>query len=118
MSILLIAFSPVARSQGLSFSTATPTPASSATEGNPFAKLARPPRKPIPLRWKIAIVLVALLIASAALWVSLRAWRSSNLFDRQYRFPTVETVDLRLGANKSGGHMAAITFRSRAGPGQ
>ena len=113
MSIFIIGLSSAANSQDLSIATATPTP--SGQEENPFAKLASH-RKPIPLGLKIAIVLGAIVIASVPLWIAMRVWRSSNLFDRQYRFPQVETAALRLGANRSGGHMAVVTFRDRAGP--
>jgi hypothetical protein len=59
------------------------------------------------------------LIAGASvllLVVSMRVWRSANLFDREYRFPPAANVALRLGANKSGGFMATITFGDRAEP--
>ena len=116
MSIFVITLSPFARSQELSLATATPTPPqATAAQENPFAQLASH-RKPIPLRWKVAMVLAVIIIGSASLWISMRVWQSSNLFDRQYRFPQVATAPLRLGANRSGGHMAAITFRDRDRP--
>ena len=87
-------------------------------EDNPFLKLRRPPRKPIPLRWKIAIVLTGLAVGSGSLWCAIRVWRKWNLFDREYHFPRPTTAALRLGAVRSGGHMATITFRDRAGPPQ
>jgi hypothetical protein len=64
--------------------------------------------------WKIAIVAIVAMGGGFALAFSLRAWRSSNLFDRQYRFPAGKTA-LRLGANKSGGCMATIEFGRRVG---
>lgn len=111
-----IALSPFARAQDISLTTATPTPSSdTAAEENPFAQFATH-RPPIALRWKIAVVLAVVVLSSALLWISIRVWRSSNLFDRQYRFPEVATAAERLGANRSGGHLATITFRDRAGP--
>ncbi|MEP7015573.1 MAG: hypothetical protein ABI925_09045 [Verrucomicrobiota bacterium] len=116
MAIFLGLILPAARSQGISPATEALTPSPTIAPENPFAKLAQPSRKPIPLRWKVAIVLTALVIAAAALWFSIRVWQSSNLFDRQYRFAAVPTAAIRLGANRSGGHMATITFRNRNGP--
>jgi hypothetical protein len=78
--------------------------------------LAQPPRaqKSIPLRWKIAILGGSCVLAGAAFALALRTWRSSNLFDREYRFPVPEKVALRLGANRCGGAMATIDFRAPA----
>lgn len=115
LSILLIAFSPVARSQNLSASSATPSPSASVGE-NPFAQFAKTQRKPIPTRWKIAAVVVVVAIAAAVLWISIRVWRSSNLFDRQYRFPAVQSAALRLGGTRSGGRVASMKFRNCAEP--
>ena len=70
----------------------------------------------MPMQWKIAIALAVVVIASGALWMSMRVWGSANLFDRQYRFPAPGTAALRLGANRSGGHSATIRFGDRAGP--
>ena len=67
--------------------------------------------KPLPLGWKIAIVCIVTVGTGFLLAFSIRAWRSSNLFDRQYRFPAVAAVAFRLGANKSGGCMALIEFQ-------
>jgi hypothetical protein len=116
VSLFISALSPIAYAQGLAISSATPIPTPESEE-NPFLKLMRPPRKPIPLRWKIAIVLGALAVGSTSLWFALRVWRKSNLFDREYHFPRLATAALRLGAVRSGGHMATSTFRDRAGPG-
>jgi hypothetical protein len=71
------------------------------------------PVRPMARGWKIAIVAIVAMGTGFALAFSMRAWRSSNLFDRQYRFPAVTTVELRLGANKSGGGMATIEFGHR-----
>jgi hypothetical protein len=73
-------------------------------------------RKPIPRSWTIAIVAVVAVLTAVVLAFSVRAWRASNLFDREYRFPAATSVALRLGANKSGGCMATIRFRDRGDP--
>lgn len=80
--------------------------------------LSRPraPRQPLPRPWKIGITVTALLVGATLLGISVRAWRAANLFDRQYRFPTVGIVPLRLGADKAGGVMATIGSSDRAGP--
>lgn len=114
LSILLIAFSPDAQPQELKLGTVTPTP--SPVDQNPFAQFVQQKRKPIAMKWKIGAVLVVLAIAGVALWISARVWKSSNLFDRQYRFPAVQSAAIRLGANRSGGQVATILFRNRAGP--
>ncbi len=88
---------------------ATPTPPVSTTP----SALVRPGAlrsKPIPPRVKLAIVATTLVVALITFVFALRAWRSGNLFDRQYRFPPIPKVALRLGATRSGGRMATITF--------
>jgi|ERR1700682_1323537 len=107
LSILFILFASTSLAQ-----TETPPP----EVASEFAPAQSVRSKPIPLPWKIAIVATGLVVAASALLVSVRAWRSSNLFDREYRFPSVTNVALRLGANKSGGGMATIDFGDRAGP--
>src|SRR3954453_20815792 len=66
----------------------------------------------IPFGLKLALALLALLALAAAFYFALRAWRSSNLFQRQYQFPEPGHVPLRLGAARSGGRMATINFAS------
>lgn len=110
---MLIAFLPALCAQTVSPPAA---PSATANVGNPFRKFTLPSRKPMPVQWKIAIVLAVVVIASGALWISIRVWGSANLFDRQYRFPAPETAALRLGANRSGGHSATIRFDHRDGP--
>ena len=66
---------------------------------------------------KIALGLLVLLAFAAAFYFALRAWRSSNLFHREYRFPVPKNVALRLGASRSGGRMATADFAANA-PGQ
>jgi hypothetical protein len=68
-------------------------------------------RQPIPMRWKIAVIAAAAAVGLAVLAFAAPRWRSSNLFDRQYRFPRVENVALRFGATRSGGCMATIEYR-------
>src|ERR1700716_861924 len=92
--------------------TETPTP----EVPSEFARAQRAPSKPISLGWKITIVATGFAVAASALLFSVRAGRSSNLFDREYRFPPVKSAALRLGANKSGGSMATVDFSDRAGP--
>jgi energy-converting hydrogenase Eha subunit A len=110
---MLITFSPALCAQ---IASSTAAPSATANAGNPFRKFTLPSRKPIPVQWKIAIVLAVVVIASGALWISIRVWGSANLFDRQYRFPAPGTAALRLGGNRSGGHSASIKFGRRAGP--
>jgi hypothetical protein len=105
LSILAIAPAPLVFSQ---------TP--SATPDGTFQQQQQVHRKPIPRSWTIAIVAVATILSAVALAFSVRAWRASNLFDREYRFPAATSVALRLGANKSGGCMATIRFRDRGDP--
>ena len=67
-------------------------------------------RKPIPLPWIIAGIVLCLAAVSIVLLRSARAWRSSNLFDRQYRFPLPDQVEQRFGGRKCGGYMATVSF--------
>jgi hypothetical protein len=105
LSIVIFVAAPVATCQ-----TQNPSPDSSSA----LAQGQRAHPKPIPVGWKIAIVAIVAMGGGFAVAFSLRAWRSSNLFDRQYRFPAGKTAALRLGANKSGGCMATIEFGRRA----
>lgn len=63
---------------------------------------------PIPTSWIVSGIAVVVLAIAALLYGSARRWRSSNLFDRQYRFPKSPEPALRFGAPKSGGHMATV----------
>jgi hypothetical protein len=109
LSILLGLFVSTLLSQT---ETETPTPEVPSA----FARVQRVQSKPMPLSWKIAIAATAFVVGASALLFSMRAWRSSNLFDREYRFHEVTNVALRLGAKKSGGCMATIDFNEREGP--
>lgn len=86
----------------------TPTPASDS-----LILEQHPARKSIPRGLIIAIVIALIVIALVVLVFSVRAWRASNLFDREYHFPTVTSVATRLGAKRTGGCMATIQFRNR-----
>lgn len=72
------------------------------------------PNHPVgmPFGLKVGLALLALLALGIAFYFALRAWRSSNLFQRQYHFPVPKDVALRLGASRSGGCMATINFAS------
>ena len=86
----------------------TPTP-------SPKAVLAHEEEKPIPAGWRIGGIVAAVLALAGLLYGAARAWRSSNLFDRQYRFPEAGEPALRLGGNRCGGHMATIKLDAPAG---
>ncbi len=111
---LSVPLSAVGQMKGLSLGgprlSASPTPTS--TPAMPSA-LVQPPivhKKPIPLAVKIGIVAFIFLAGLVSLALALRAWSTSNLFDRQYRFPPDPNPALRFGATKSGGCMATIAF--------
>jgi hypothetical protein len=88
---------------------ATPTP------DIPLRILGNAERKPIPREYIIGGAVALVVVALLLLWGASRAWRSSNLFDQQYRFPVRGgPVALRLGGKKSGGHMASISLPPRS----
>ena len=64
--------------------------------------------KPIPRSWIIGGAAGIILVVGLTLYGSARAWRSSNIFDQQYRFPVNSAPAFRLGGQRSGGHMATI----------
>ena len=68
------------------------------------------PSKPLPIGWKIGIGAAIVLGTVGVLYGASKAWHSSNLFDREYRFPTGRTAALRFGGKRCGGHMATIRF--------
>ncbi|HMJ07075.1 MAG TPA: hypothetical protein VK474_12515 [Chthoniobacterales bacterium] len=110
----------------------SPLPAPSSAKGlfeeKPFGPLPPPTptpsvrpisleeEKPIPPAFYIGGAVVAALAVAALLYGAARAWRSSNLFDRQYRFPEGAEAQLRFGAMRCGGHMATIAFGPGAEP--
>ena len=72
--------------------------------------------KPIPRGWKIGGAVAAALAAVAVVYAAARAWRSANIFDRQYLFPISRDAAVRFGGEKSGGHMATVRFRPEEAP--
>jgi hypothetical protein len=92
--------------------------ASSATASaeNPFVQSAGPSKKPTLLAVKIGIAFALAAATGGVLWISMRVWRAANLFDRQYQFQPPQTAALRLGANRSGGHLATIKFADDTAP--
>ncbi len=64
--------------------------------------------KPIPREWIFGAIALGVIAALGILYGSARAWRSSNIFDQQYRFLVTDNPALRLGGHRSGGHMATI----------
>jgi hypothetical protein len=75
----------------------------------------QPPRPPQPAKSipRVALItgaVVLLILTGLILFRAVRAWRSSNLFDRQYRFPAPDPAALRFGADRCGGQMATINF--------
>jgi len=66
--------------------------------------------KPIPREWLIGGAIAWALAIAGLLYAANKAWYSSNLFDREYRFPEARDVALRFGGKRSGGHMATLRF--------
>lgn len=99
-----------------------PTGATPEFKEKPFGPLPAPtqtpppkpkdvePSKPIPREWLIGGGIAWVLAIAGVLWGANKAWHSSNLFDRQYRFPEGGEAALRLGGKRSGGHMATVRF--------
>lgn len=76
-------------------------------EDRPTPLRLEAPGKPISRTWVIAGAGVGLLLAGAVLYLAVKAWRSSNVFERKYHFPSAGQAALRLGGKRSGGFMAA-----------
>jgi hypothetical protein len=76
----------------------------------PKAKPKDVERKPIPLGWLIGGAASAVLGIAGILYGASKAWHSSNLFDREYRFPSGGEAALRFGGKRCGGHMATVQF--------
>lgn len=66
--------------------------------------------KPIPRSWVIGGAIAAVVALGGLSYLATRVWRSSNLFDREYRFPVTRDAAIRLGAERCGGHMAVVQF--------
>ena len=100
----------------------TPAPTEPLFQERPFGprpletptpmRKQKEPEKPIPIEWIIGGAVVIVIGTALFLWGSARQWHSSNLFDRQYRFPRASKVALRFGAKRCGGHMATVRFDS------
>lgn len=69
--------------------------------------------KPIPREWIMAGLATVALAVAGIIYGSARAWRSSNIFDQQYRFPANEHPALRFGGPRGGGHMATIRLNAK-----
>ncbi len=106
--------------------TATPTPPIFVPR--PFGAIPRPTptparkfpiseeqERPIPKSWIIGGAIAAAIVIGGILFGAARAWRSSNLFGRAYRFPvSSEPAAVRFGGEKCGGHMATVRFDGRS----
>ena len=68
------------------------------------------PDKPIPIGWIIGGIASGVLGIAGLLYGASKAWHSSNLFDREYRFPIESQAALRFGGKRSGGHIATVQF--------
>ena len=68
---------------------------------------------PLPRKWIIGAGVFGALTGGALLFFGIRAWQTSRLFGRQYRFPVRENVALRLGGERSGGCQATTRFGNR-----
>jgi hypothetical protein len=67
-----------------------------------------PEREPIPQGLIFAGEALVALVGAVILIAAIRAWRESNVFGRQYRFPLGEPAARRFGGTRSGGLMAVI----------
>jgi hypothetical protein len=69
-----------------------------------------PESEPIPRGWIVGGAAAALFLGAGLLLAAIKAWRSSNLFERKYHFPPAGPAALRFGGKRSGGLMAAVDF--------
>ena len=132
LALLLMATLLVPTSHGAETPFPPPQPANQLFQDRPFGPRPSPtptpqrrkrsglfqPKKEIPTKWIVTGGVTAALIIIAVLYGSIRRWRSSNLFDRQYRFRIGGEAAARFGAKKCGGHMASVRFGTepRASP--
>lgn len=108
-SIMSLMIGPMAFSQTNDQSRSTPSVTSDQSVETQSSS-----SKPLSRMSKLGVVAAVMLVSLVVLLFSIRAWRAGNLFDREYRFPPVASVTIRLGGNRSGGCMATISFRDRA----
>lgn len=106
----------------------SPTPTPPIFDPRPLGVIPRPTptpkrkfaveqeERPIPRGWKIGGAVAGALAAMAVVYGAARAWRSANIFDRQYLFPVSGDAAVRFGGEKSGGHMATVQFRGERAP--
>lgn len=128
LALLAIFLSLLAAAPARAQPLPTPSPSAPLFRNRPFgpkppptptpAKRIKQETRPIPVGWFIAGGAIVALLIVALLYRSVRAWRSSNFFDRQYRFPTGGAAAVRLGGHKCGGHMATIHFGARQAEGR
>ncbi|HEV3410733.1 MAG TPA: hypothetical protein VG095_10595 [Chthoniobacterales bacterium] len=67
-------------------------------------------KRPIPKGWVWTGIGAGVLALGALVYGALRNWRSSGLFEREYRFPLGDRSKARFGAERNGGHMAVVKF--------
>ncbi len=59
--------------------------------------------------WLLGGLGLCAVLGLLVLWIAVRIWRRSNLFDNSYRFPVASTpAPRRFGANRCGGLMATL----------
>jgi hypothetical protein len=106
-SILSLAVAPISFSQTNDQPRSTPAVTSNQSVEQSSSS------KPLSRMSKLGVAASVMLVSLVVLLFSIRAWRAGNLFDREYRFPRVASVAIRLGGDRSGGCMATINFRDR-----
>jgi hypothetical protein len=111
--VLLLSISTLVAPIAFSQTNDQPRSTPSVTPDQLVETQSRPP-KPLSPMSKLGVAAAVMLVSLIVLLFSIRAWRAGNLFDREYRFPPVASVAIRLGGNRSGGCMATIRFRGRA----
>ena len=84
-------------------------PAPPPTPPQPSVVRSQPPN-PLPRKWIVGAGAFGAVAGGALLFFGIRAWRTSRLFGRQYRFPVPKDIPLRLGGERSGGSLATARF--------